>query len=75
MDVLTLKQALQETNGILAGINVPMALMQQIGVPILAAMNNLQECIGSIGDPAPAADDQPTEEKEAEERAIREEDL
>ncbi len=75
MDVLTLKQTLQETNGILAGINVPMALMQQIGVPILAAMNNLQECIGSIGDPAPAADDQPTEEKEAEERAIREEDL
>ena len=72
MDVLTLKQALQETHGILAGINVPMALMQQIGVPILAAMNNLQECIGSIGDPAPAAEGQPTDEKEAEELAFGE---
>lgn len=71
MDVLTLKQALQATHGILAGINVPMALMQQIGVSILAAMGNLQECIGSIGD-APEAEDQPTEEKEAEERAFGE---
>lgn len=72
MDVLTLKQALQATHRILTGINVPMALMKQIGVPVLAAMDNLQECIGSIRDPAPAAEGQPTEEKEAEERAFGE---
>ena len=73
MDVLTLKQVLQKTNGILAGINVPMGLIQQIGAPILAAMENLNECIDAIGDaPAPAAEDQPTEEKEAEELAFGE---
>ena len=56
MDVLTLKQALQETNNILNGISVPMGLFQQIGMPIMSAMGNLNECINAIGD-APAAED------------------
>lgn len=72
MENMTLKRALQETNNILAGISVPMGLMQQIGVPIIRAMENLQNCIGEIRDPEPK-NMQP--DPETEEKAIREEDL
>lgn len=73
MENITLKQALEGTHGILQGISVPMGLFQQIGLPILNAMGNLEEIIGALPDaPAPAAEDQPTEEKEAEERAFGE---
>lgn len=72
MENMTLKRALQETNNILAGISVPMGLMQQIGVPIIRAMENLQNCISEIRDPEPK-NMQP--DPETEEKAIREEDL
>ena len=71
MENITLKQALEGTHGILQGISVPMGLFQQIGLPILNAMGNLEEIIGAMPDP-PAAEEKPTEEKEAEERAFGE---
>ena len=64
MDVLTLKQVLQETVQILNGISVPVGLTQQISVPIMAATGNLNECVNAIGEPAAenaqdAAEDEP----------------
>ena len=35
------------------GINVPVALFEQIGAPVMAAIRNLQACIDSIPDRAP----------------------
>lgn len=79
MELITLKQALQETNNILNGISVPMGLFQQIGMPIMSAMGNLNECINAIGDVPEAESEQaPIGRQEPdpnEEKAIREEDL
>ena len=72
METMTLKRVLQETNNILATVNVPMGMMQQIGLPIMRAMENLQNCISEIRDPEPK-NMQP--DPETEEKAIREEDL
>lgn len=71
MENMTLKRALQETNNILAGISVPMGLMQQIGVPIMRAMENLQNCIGEIRD----ADPEMVARAQEDEPAIREEEI
>ena len=62
---MPLKEALQKTYDILAGISVPIALLQQIGVPIMNAMENLQHIREAIPD-APEREEAP---------AIREEDL
>ncbi len=71
MENMTLKRALQETNNILAGISVPMGLMQQIGAPIMRAMENLQTCISEIRDPDPEA----VRRSQENEPAIREEEI
>lgn len=69
MELITLKQALQETNNILNGISVPMGLFQQIGMPIMSAMGNLNECINAIGDVPEAESEQ---DAAADEPAFRE---
>lgn len=45
---MTLLQALEATKGILDGICVPVALMEQIGAPLKAASDNLGIMIESI---------------------------
>ena len=50
MELMTLKEALRGTRDLLAGISVPAGLIRQIGAPILAAMENLEECVRAIGD-------------------------
>lgn len=69
-----IRKELQETNEILNGISVPIGLLQQIGLPIMAAMDKLHKCIEAIPETAAEA----AQEKEPdpnEEKAIREEDL
>lgn len=63
---MTLKDALKETVRMLETINVPAGLVNQIGFPLMSAIGNLHNCIDAIPDPTP---------EEAEEKAIREEDL
>lgn len=45
---MTVKEVLEVTVGILAGVNVPVALLQQIGEPIAAAIGNLNACIDGM---------------------------
>lgn len=76
---MKLKEGLLETHNLLAWISVPIALLQQIGLPIMSAMGNLNECINAIGDVPEAESEQaPIGRQEPdpnEEKAIREEDL
>lgn len=41
-------KALEITIDILNGISVPVSLMEQIGVPISRAVNNLAQCVEAI---------------------------
>ena len=47
---LSLKQALEMTRDILAGISVPVALIEQIGAPVASAVANLNACIDAINE-------------------------
>lgn len=53
MDTMTMKGALKETFGILAGVNVKVADIQQIGIPIMRAMENIAHIIEAIHDNKP----------------------
>lgn len=64
---LSLKQALIMTRESLAEINVPIALVGQIGMPVSRAIANLDACIDAIGR-------QEAEGPKAEEPAEEEED-
>ncbi len=46
---LSLKQALIMTRNSLAEINVPIAFVEQIGMPVSRAIVNLDACIEAIG--------------------------
>lgn len=45
---MTLKEALQATNGILTNISVPVGLKEQIADPIAVAVGNINELIKAI---------------------------
>lgn len=45
---MTVRQALEATKAILDGISVPVALMEQIGAPLKAAVDNMAIMIESI---------------------------
>ena len=47
-DQINIDKALDVTIGILNGISVPISMMEQIGIPIIRAVNNLQQCIIAI---------------------------
>lgn len=53
-----LKNELGGVFAMLTGISVPIGLLQQIGVPIMNAMERLGRCIDAIPD-APADKEQP----------------
>lgn len=76
---MKLREGLLETHGMLANISVPIALLQQIGLPIMKAMENLQNMVNAIDQAAEQASGQaPIGRQEPdpnEEKAIREEDL
>lgn len=76
---MKLKEGLLETYNLMANISVPIALLQQIGLPIMTAMENLQNMINAIDQAAEQAAGQATigrqEPDPNEEKAIREEDL
>lgn len=48
METMTVEQALEITTRILSEIQVPVALIQQIGVPISHEVGNIQECIAAL---------------------------
>lgn len=79
VEPMKLKEGLLETHNLLAGISVPIALLQQIGLPIMSAMENLQNMANAIDQAAEqAAEQAPIGRQEPdpnEEKAIREEDL
>lgn len=73
---MSLKEALEETYGILAGIVLPpmpavqhVEFTQKIALPIAQAMENLKNLVEDTGEAEKAPD------PETEEKAIREEDL
>lgn len=72
---MKLKEGLLETHNLLAGISVPIALLQQIGLPIMSAMENLQNMANAIDQAAEQAPIGRQEPDPNEEKAIREEDL
>lgn len=46
--IITVTEALEITINLLNGISIPVALMEQIGVPISQAVSNLGECIRAM---------------------------
>ena len=56
---MPMKEAMEKTRDLLNGINVPVALFEQIGAPVMAAIRNLQACIDSIPDRPPEAPETP----------------
>ena len=48
METMTVKEVLEITIKNLEGIQVPVALLESIGVPIRQNANNLRECILAI---------------------------
>ena len=72
---MKLIEGLQETRNLLAGISVPVALLQQVGVPIMAAVENLQHMMEAIDQACAQADAEKAPDPETEEKAIREEDI
>lgn len=64
-------EALQATLDILNHINVPVYMMQQIGIPIAQATGNIREIILA----ASQAEDKAKQEAAEEEKALREEDI
>lgn len=72
---MKLKEGLLETHNLLAGISVPIALLQQIGLPIMSAMENLQNMANAIDQADKQAPTGRQEPDPNEEKAIREEDL
>lgn len=45
---VSLKQALLQISAGLANISVPVSMLQQIGVPISAAIANIESCIAAL---------------------------
>ena len=45
---MTLKEVLETTIDILGGISIPAGLVDQVGIPIRNAMNNLTLCVQAI---------------------------
>ena len=45
---MTIEQVLEATRNLLGAINVPAALIEQVGIPIKNAIGNLNLCIGAI---------------------------
>lgn len=72
---MKLKEGLLETRNLLAGISVPIALLQQIGLPIMSAMENLQNMANAIDQADKQAPTGRQEPDPNEEKAFREEDL
>lgn len=72
---MKLKEGLLETLNLLAGISVPIALLQQIGLPIMSAMENLQNMANAIDQAYKQAPTGRHEPDPNEEKAFREEDL
>lgn len=81
MENVTLTQALQTTYTILQGISVPIGLMQQIALPIMTAMENINNCIEALNEQkqAPAQEEAPKadefEPDPNEEKAFGEEEI
>ena len=44
MAVITVEQVVRETIGILKGIEVPVAMLERIGIPVNRAVKNLEAC-------------------------------
>ena len=48
MDKATVKKAMEATISLLGEISVPMALFDQVSVPIMNAMNNMRIGLGAL---------------------------
>ena len=59
--MLTIKEVLEITVNQLGTISVPVALHEQIGVPVARAMGNLQECLKAINNAENAGEEDPDE--------------
>lgn len=58
---MTLREMIMDTADMLGNIRIPAVLMEEIGIPVYNARQNLLDCLGSIAkDPEDAAE---TEEK------------
>lgn len=58
---ITVNKALEITINILNGINVPISLMEQIGLPISRAVHNIEQCVEALN--RADAEQQKTEEE------------
>lgn len=65
---LTIKQVLEITTRNLEGINVPVSMIQQIGIPLMNSIGNLRQCINAIGEPIEPQEEVSEESEEEEER-------
>lgn len=71
--IITVTEALEITINLLNGISIPVALMEQIGVPISQAVSNLGECIRALNEnETKAQTDVPADYPEAYDRDVRE---
>lgn len=50
---LTVAQVLEITVNILSRIQIPVTLTQSVGGPVMAAVNNLQQCLNAMKQTAP----------------------
>lgn len=50
---LTVAQVLEITVNILSGIQIPVTLTQSVGGPVMAAVNNLQQCLNAMKQTVP----------------------
>ena len=59
---VTIEEVLKATADILKGIQIPVEMSEQIGVPVLRAIRNLNVCVDAI-----EASNKPEEEKDGRE--------
>lgn len=66
METMTVDQVLEITMNMLKEIQIPASLVEQIGIPVCRAINNIQECLTAIHAPKPEPDEEePKEEKKS----------
>ena len=48
METMTVKDALIETKKMLENIQVPMSMIEQIGIPLARGISNISQCIEAM---------------------------
>ena len=65
MDKATVKKAMEATSTLLSSIQIPVALVEQVGIPIVTAINNLSIGLRALEE-GPVINMAPEEKGEAE---------